>query len=80
MNAPDKAIVLSVAEKSQIQALDARSDSAIAAGAAGAANPRFQAPCPNHTVRRLNVLEGTVIGECHPRHGHQEFLRFPAGC
>jgi hypothetical protein len=24
----------------------------------------------------LNVLEGTVIGECQPRHRHQEFLRF----
>ena len=24
----------------------------------------------------LNVLEGTVIGECRPRHRHQEFLRF----
>lgn len=24
----------------------------------------------------LDVLEGTVIGECLPRHGHQEFLRF----
>ena len=24
----------------------------------------------------MNVLEGTVIGECLPRHRHQEFLRF----
>src|SRR5258708_18601942 len=24
----------------------------------------------------LNVLEGTVIGECQSRHRHQEFLRF----
>jgi hypothetical protein len=24
----------------------------------------------------LNVLEGTVVGECMPRHRHQEFLRF----
>lgn len=24
----------------------------------------------------LNVLEGTVIGQCHPRHRHQEFLQF----
>ena len=24
----------------------------------------------------LNVLEGTVIAECHPKHRHQEFLRF----
>src|SRR3954467_1009153 len=24
----------------------------------------------------LNVLEGTVIADCQPRHRHQEFLRF----
>ena len=24
----------------------------------------------------LNVLEGTVIGECYQRHRHQEFLKF----
>src|ERR1700722_14830554 len=24
----------------------------------------------------LNVLEGTVIGHCQPRHRHQEFVRF----
>jgi len=24
----------------------------------------------------FNVLDGTVIGECMPRHRHQEFLRF----
>lgn len=24
----------------------------------------------------LNMLDGTVIAECHPRHRHQEFLKF----
>jgi len=24
----------------------------------------------------LNLLDGTVIGECHNRHRHQEFLKF----
>ena len=53
MNPPAKALVLSVDEKSQIQALDrTQPDPAVAAGAAGAADPRLHAPRHHHAVRR----------------------------
>lgn len=76
VNPPDKAIVLSVDEKSQIQALDRTQP--ILPVRPGL--PERQ----THDYQRhgttlfaaLNVLEGTVIAECQPRHRHQEFVRF----
>lgn len=77
LNPPDKAIVLSVDEKSQIQALD-RTQPILPL--------RPELPeRQTHDYERhgtttlfaaLNVLEGTVIGQCQARHRHQEFLLF----
>lgn len=75
LNPPDKAVVLCVDEKSQIQALD-RTQPGL---------PLKKGRCGTHThdyVRHgtttlfaaLNVLDGKVIGQCLPR--HQEFLKF----
>ena len=62
VNPPDRAIVLSVDEKSQIQALDRTQPGLpMKKGRAFAA---------------LNVLDGKVIGQCMKRHRHQEFIRF----
>jgi transposase len=77
MNPPDKALVLSVDEKSQIQALDRTQP--ILPLRPGL--PEWQA---HDYVRHgtttlfaaLNVLDETVIGQCQPRHRHQEFLKF----
>ena len=77
LNPPDKAVVLCVDEKSQIQALD-RTQPGL---------PLKKGRCGTHThdyVRHgtttlfaaLNVLDGKVIGQCLPRHRHQEFLKF----
>jgi transposase len=77
MNPPDKALILSVDEKSQIQALD-RTQPIL---------PLRPGPpeCQTHDYQRhgtttlfaaLDVLQGTVIAECQPRHRHREFLRF----
>lgn len=77
LNPPDKALVLCVDEKSQIQALD-RTQPAL---------PMRPGKVERHThdyVRHgtttlfaaLNVLDGTVIGRCKPRHTHEEFLAF----
>ena len=77
LNPPDKAVVLCVDEKSQIQALD-RTQPGL---------PLKKGRCGTHThddVRHgtttlfaaLEVLEGKVIGQCLPRHRHQEFLKF----
>jgi transposase len=62
---PDQAIVLSVDEKSQIQALD-RTQPGLPMKK-GRAGTLFAA---------LDVLEGKVIGQCMKRHRHQEFIRF----
>ena len=77
LNPPEKAVVLCVDEKSQIQALD-RTQPGL---------PLKKGRCGTHThdyVRHgtttlfaaLEVLKGKVIGQCLPRHRHQEFLKF----
>jgi len=77
LNPPDHALVLSVDEKSQIQALDRTQP--------GLPMKRGRAETMTHDYKRngtttlfaaLNTLDGRVIGQCLPRHRHQEFLRF----
>jgi len=77
MNPPDKALVLCVDEKSQIQALD-RTQPALPMRT-GFVETRTHDYVRHGTTTlfaALNVLEGTVIGSCKPRHRHQEFLEF----
>jgi putative transposase len=77
MNPPDKAIVLSVDEKSQIQALDRTQPILpLRPGLPERQTHDYQRHGTTTLFAALNVLEGTVIGECQPRHRHQEFLRF----
>ena len=67
LNPPDKALVLCVDEKSQIQALD-RTQPGL---------PMKKGRCGTLTLfAALNVLDGTVIGSCFERHRHEEFLKF----
>jgi len=77
MNPPDKAMVLCVDEKSQIQALD-RTQPALPMRAGHVATRTHDYVRHGTTTlfAALNVLEGTVIGSCKPRHRHQEFLEF----
>jgi transposase len=77
MNPPDKAIVLSVDEKSQIQALDRTQPILpLRPGLPQRQTHDYQRHGTTTLFAALNVLEGTVIGECQSRHRHQEFLRF----
>jgi len=77
MNPPDKAIILSVHEKSQIQALDRTQPILpLRPGLPERQTHDYQRHGTTTLFAALNVLEGTVIGECQPRHRHQEFLRF----
>jgi transposase len=79
LNPPDKALVLCVDEKSQIQALD-RTQPALPMRT-GKVETRTHDYVRHGTTTlfaALNVLEGTVIGSCKPRHRHQEFLEFMA--
>ena len=77
MNPPDNAIVLSVDEKSQIQALDRTQPILpLRPGLPERQTHDYKRHGTTTLFAALNVLEGTVIGECQPRHRHQEFLRF----
>jgi len=77
LNPPDKAIVLSVDEKSQIQALDRTQPILpLRPGLPERQTHDYQRHGTTTLFAALNVLEGTVIGECLPRHRHQEFLQF----
>ena len=77
LNPPDKALVLSVDEKSQIQALDRTQPILpLRPGLPERQTHDYERHGTTTLFAALNVLEGTVITECHPRHRHQEFLRF----
>jgi transposase len=77
LNPPDRAIVLSVDEKSQIQALDRTQPILpLRPGLPERQTHDYKRHGTTTLFAALNVLEGTVIGECRPRHRHQEFLRF----
>jgi transposase len=74
---PTHAIVLSVDEKSQIQALDRTQPGLpMKKGRAGTMTHDYVRNGTTTLFAALNVLDGTVIGQCMQRHRHQEFLRF----
>jgi transposase len=77
MNPPDRALVLCVDEKSQIQALDRTQP--------GLPMKKGRAATMTHDYKRhgtttlfaaLDVKSGLVIGDCQPRHRAKEFIRF----
>jgi transposase len=77
MNPPEKAMVLCIDEKSQIQALDRTQP--------GLPMKKGRCQTMTHDYKRhgtttlfaaLNILNGTVIGSCKKRHRHDEFLTF----
>ena len=77
LNPPDKAVVLCVDEKSQIQALDRTQPGLpIKPGRRGTMTHDYKRNGTTTLFAALNVLTGKVIGECHGRHRHQEFLKF----
>jgi len=77
LNPPEHALVLSVDEKSQIQALDRTQPGLpLKKGRAGTMTHDYKRNGTTTLFAALNVLDGKVIGQCLPRHRHQEFLRF----
>lgn len=77
MNPPDKAIVLCVDEKSQIQALERTQPLLpLRPGIPARQTHDYTRHGTTTLFAALNVLDGTVIGDCMPRHRHQEFIRF----
>jgi len=74
---PAHAIVLSVDEKSQIQALDRTQPGLpMKKGRAGTLTHDYKRNGTTTLFAALDVLEGKVIGRCMQRHRHQEFIRF----
>jgi transposase len=77
VNPPDHAIVLSIDEKSQIQALDRTQPGLpMKKGRAGTMTHDYKRNGVTTLFAALDVLEGKVIGQCMKRHRHQEFIRF----
>ncbi len=77
LNPPDKAVVLCVDEKSQIQALDRTQPGLpLKKGRCGTMTHDYKRNGTTTLFAALNTLEGTVIGTCYPRHRNIEFRRF----
>jgi transposase len=77
LNPPDKALVLCFDEKTQIQALERTQPGLpMKRGRCGTMTHDYKRHGTTTLFAALNVLEGTVIGECMARHRHQEFMKF----
>ncbi len=77
MNPPAHAVVLSVDEKSQIQALDRTQPGLpLKPGKCGTMTHDYKRNGITTLFAALDVLDGTVIGRCMHKHRHQEFIRF----
>jgi transposase len=77
LNPPQKALVLCLDEKSQIQALDRTQPGLpLKKGRCGTMTHDDKRNGTTTLFAALNVLEGKVIGQCHARHRHQEWLKF----
>jgi hypothetical protein len=77
LDPPDKALVLAVDEKSQIQALDRTQPGLpLKKGRAGTMTHDYKRHGTTTLFAALDVATGQVIGECLPRHRAKEFLKF----
>ena len=78
LSPPEKALVLSVDEKSQIQALDRTQPGLpMKKGRCGTMTHDYKRHGTTTLFAALNILDGCVIGQCLSRHRQDEFLRFP---
>jgi transposase len=77
MNPPDRAIVLCVDEKSQVQALNRTQPMLpLAPGVPARQSHDYERHGVTSLFAALNVKTGETISACHRRHRHQEFLKF----
>jgi transposase len=77
LNPPDKAMVLCVDEKSQIQALNRTQPGLpLNKGRCGTMTHDYKRNGTTTLFAALDLLQGKVIGDFHKRHRHQEFLKF----
>ena len=74
---PAHAVVLSIDEKSQIQALDRTQPGLpMKKGRCGTLTHDYKRNGTTTLFAALNTLDGTVIGQCRQKHRHQEFIGF----
>jgi len=77
LNPPEKALVLCVDEKSQIQALERTQPLLpLRSGIPARQTHDYKRNGTTTLFAALSMLDGKVIGDCMPRHRHQEFIRF----
>lgn len=77
LNHPEHALVLSVDEKTQVQALDRTQPGLpLKKGRAGTMTHDYKRYGTTTLFAALNILDGKVIATCMPRHRHQEWLTF----
>jgi hypothetical protein len=75
MNPPAHAVVVSIDEKSQIQALDRTQPGLpLKPGKCGTLTHDYKRHGTTTLFAALNILDGTVVGRCMPKHTHQEFI------
>src|SRR6266700_4246552 len=76
LNPPQQAMVICVDEKSQIQALDRTQPGLpLKKGRCGTLTHDYKRNGTTTLFAALETVQGKVVGECHGRHRHQEFLR-----
>ena len=77
MHPPAHAVVLSIDEKSQIQALDRTQPGLpLKPGKCGTMTHDYKRHGTTTLFAAFNTLDGVVLGRCMQRHTHQEFIRF----
>jgi transposase len=77
LDPPEHALVFSVDEKSQIQALDRTQPGLpLVPGRSGTMTHDYKRHGTTTLFTALNTLDGTVIGTCMPQHRHQEWIKF----
>ena len=77
LNPPQKAVVICLDEKSQIQALDRTQPGLpLKKGRCGTYTHDYKRNGTTTLFAALDMLEGKVIGQCQARHRHQEWLKF----
>ena len=77
LNPPDNAMVFSVDEKSQVQALDRTQPSLpLIKGRCGAMTHDYKRNGTTTLFAAIDLAHGEVIAKCMPRHRHQEWIKF----
>src|SRR6266404_4584303 len=77
LNPPQKALVLCIDEKSQIQALDrTQAGLPLKKGRCGTMTHDYKRNGTTTLFAALNMVSGKVSAQCYPQHRHQEFIKF----